>query len=89
MDEDAPAERQIVPPEDDRANRDHPDDNNEPMVVQEHADAEDLYRDISIPNNEDGMNEAHPASPNGKRSTYASYLCLRCVAPDFGLLCGS
>lgn len=75
MEVDAPAERERIAPEGEHANRDQPvrpDDNNETMVVQEHADAEDLYRDMSIPNMEDGSNGAHPASSNGKRSKYAS-----------------
>jgi hypothetical protein len=55
------------------ADRSQPDDNNERMVVQE--DAEDLYRDISVPKNGDELH-GHPASPNGKRSTYGSKLLL-------------
>jgi hypothetical protein len=50
----------------DHADRSHPDDKNEKVAVQEHADAEDLYRDISIPNAEEELN-GYPT--NGKRSS--------------------
>lgn len=76
MEVEAPAERAYG----DHADRNQPDDNNETMVVQEHADAaEDLYRDISIPKAEDETNgnPANPAISNGKRST-----CACCCFPS-------
>lgn len=79
----APAETAIGDP----ANRSPPDvENNEKMPVQEHADADDLYQDISAPNGEDELNR-NPCASNGKHSRYApffKYLSLSNVMRRFG-----